>query len=383
YKNYKSKKADVVITDKLDENVEFVVASDDGACEDGTVTWTLKDVEAGKNGTVTLTVKVKDSAKTVGRVQNKATVKVGNDTDFDTNIEENPVPEDPEKKETSPFEGTGLLGSVSAGDEITYKISYKNYKSKTADVKITDPLDENVDFVSASDGGREKGGTVTWTIKDVAAGKEGNVTLKVRVKDGVKGELINNQAHVQVGNDAVFDTEVVTNPTTDDPVKTETKPGEGAKVKPGDKVYYEISYHNYRPETADVTVTDRLDKNVKFISANKGGKYDAGTHTITWTIKDVPGDDRGKVKFTVKVLKGAYKAGKIKNQASVKVGNDKEVKTNIVKNPVEPKPGPEPPVTDDRQPKTGDDSSIVLWIAIAVTSLAALLVMVFRRRMYE
>ena len=328
-------------------------------------------------------VKVLASALDASKVSNKATVKVGNDKDFDTNIEENPVPEDPKKIETSPFEGTGLLGSVSAGDEITYKISYKNYKSKTADVKITDPLDENVDFVSASDGGREKGGTVTWTIKDVAAGKEGNVTLKVRVKDGVKGELINNQAHVQVGNDAVFDTEVVTNPTTDDPVKTETKPGEGAKVKPGDKVYYEISYHNYRPETADVTVTDRLDKNVKFISANKGGKYDAGTHTITWTIKDVPGDDRGKVKFTVKVLKGAYKAGKIKNQASVKVGNDKEVKTNIVKNPVEPKPGPEPPVTNDRQPKTGDDSSIVLWIAIAVTSLAALLVMVFRRRLYE
>ena len=62
---------------------------------------------AGGEGTVTLKVKVKDSAKTVGKVQNKASVQVGNDSSYETNIEENPVPEDPKKTETAPYEGTG------------------------------------------------------------------------------------------------------------------------------------------------------------------------------------------------------------------------------------------------------------------------------------
>ena len=64
---------------------------------------------------------------------------------------ENPVPEEPEKKETEPYEGTGVLGTVKVGDEITYEISYKNYKDEAANVVIKDTLDKNVEFVSAAE----------------------------------------------------------------------------------------------------------------------------------------------------------------------------------------------------------------------------------------
>ena len=87
------------------------------------------------------------------------------------------MPEEPEKKETEPYEGTGVLGTVKVGDEITYEISYKNYKAEAADVVIKDTLDPNVEFVSASEPGEhdgsETGGVVTWTLEGVEAGKEG------------------------------------------------------------------------------------------------------------------------------------------------------------------------------------------------------------------
>ena len=359
YRNYKSTAATVEITDKLDSKVEFVRASDGGAESDGTVKWSIADVAAGTNGYVTLTVKVKDDVDLGTIVENGASVKVGNDAKYDTNTVTNPVPEPPHKKETSPDQGTGLLKGVDAGDEITYEISYKNYKSSAATVTIKDPLDPNVDFMSASDGGAVSEGAVIWTISDVAAGASGKVTLTVKVKDGVKGELINNQAHVNVGNDPVYDTEVVTNPTTTDPVKAEPTPGADMGVKVGDVITYEISYQNYRPETADVIITDALDPNVKYVegSADNSGTYDEEQHTVTWSIADVPksGEEgsTGKVSFKVEVLKGALQSeggeGAVKNGASVKVGNDDAVETNIVENPV-----PENPVKKETDPYKGE-----------------------------
>ena len=83
-----------------------------------------------------------------GKVVNggdNTSVKVGNDSEYTLNTVENPVPEEPEKKETEPYEGTGVLGAVKVGDEITYEISYKNYKAEAADVVIKDTLDPNVE----------------------------------------------------------------------------------------------------------------------------------------------------------------------------------------------------------------------------------------------
>ena len=61
-----------------------------------------------------------------------------------------PCPKSPRRRKITPYEGTGELGGVKVGDEITYEISYKNYKSEAADVTIKDTLDKNVEFVSAA-----------------------------------------------------------------------------------------------------------------------------------------------------------------------------------------------------------------------------------------
>ena len=362
YRNYKTEAADVVIKDKLDENVAFISASDSGVHTGGTVVWTLKDVAAGKAGTVTLIVKVLPGALKseggTGSVINggdTATVKVGNDAEYTLNTVENPVPEEPHKKEVLPYEGIGVLGDVKVGDIITYEISYRNYKTDKADVKIKDTLDVNVEFVSASDGGTLKDGVVYWTLKDVAAGEPGKVTLKVKVlkgalvSNGGLGKVVNGgeTATVQVGNDAEFTLEVVENPVPEEPQKREIEPYTGigvlGGVQVGDEITYEIHYRNYKTDKADVVIKDKLDENVAFVSATDGGVNKKGT--VVWTLKDVEAGKAGTVKLIVKVLPGALKSeggpGKVVNggeTATVKVGNDSEVSLEVVENPVPEEP---------------------------------------------
>ncbi len=95
YTNYYAVPATVVITDALDENVEYVddSASDGGIYDEEThtVTWTLSEVQAGYSGEVTFCVTVLSSARTPGQVENDADVYVGNDSAVKTNKVVNPV----------------------------------------------------------------------------------------------------------------------------------------------------------------------------------------------------------------------------------------------------------------------------------------------------
>ena len=311
--------------------------------------------------------------------------------------------EPPTKKEVSPYEGNGTLGEVKVGDEIAYEISYKNYKNRTADVVIKDKLDANVEFVSASDNGvyDKASHSVIWTLKDVASEKEGKVKLKVKVLEGAivenngPGKVVNggDTATVKVGNDDEFTLEVVENPVTKTPAKKETAPYEGSgtlgSVKVGDEITYEILYKNYMSDTANVIIKDKLDKNVSYVSSTGDGVYDASTHTVIWTIKNVPSGTEGKVKLKVKVLESARVSkggpGKVVNggeTSTVKVGNDSEVKLEIVENPIDESTTEVTPpqitttsTTTNKSVKTGDTFNFGIIIALMLISLAGIVIL--------
>ena len=361
YENYKQIAADIVITDKLDEHVAFVSASEPGTHKNGTVTWTIKDVAAGTKGTVRLTVKVLESALVPGKVVNggdTATVKVGGDNEFKLNTVENPVPEVPEKKEVSPYEGNGELGAVKVGDKITYEITVKNYKGTEATIHIEDPLDEHVKYVSASEGGqytgdKEKGGKVTWNIEKVAAGTTKTVTLTVEVLASAlesnkgPGKVVNGgkDTLAWVDNDQKYELDEVLNPVPEKPTKVETEPYKGTgmlgPVKVGDIINYEISYKNYKSVAADIVIKDKLDANVEYFASDPKGTYDKTNHQITWTLEKVEAGTEGSVVLQVKVKDGALISkngpGKVSNggdDATVQVGNDSAYTLNTVENPL-------------------------------------------------
>lgn len=215
--------ADVTVVDELPTGVVFEAFegeyADKGVASGQSLTWDLGKQPAGSHGSVRVRVKitedaVKDAQGAVGTVENKATVTVDNKSYTGTTT--NYVP----KKSESDAQDSNESG-VALGDELTYTIGYKNTEGASATVTITDAVPAGTEFVEfAGDhkdaGSKDNDGNLTWTLKDVPAGKEGAVQFKVRVtgdafKSGGASGDISNQASVAVGNNPA----VKTNTTTD------------------------------------------------------------------------------------------------------------------------------------------------------------------------
>lgn len=216
--------AKVTVTDELPTGVVFEAFegknADKGTASGQSLTWNLGEQPAGSHGSVRVRVKitedaVKDAQSAVGTINNTATVWVDNKSYTGTTT--NYVP----KKSESDAQDSNESG-VALGDELTYTIGYKNTEGASATVKITDAVPAGTEFVEfAGDhkdaGSKDNDGSLTWTLKDVPAGKEGTVQFKVRVTEnafksgGASGD-ISNQASVAVGNNPA----VKTNTTTDE-----------------------------------------------------------------------------------------------------------------------------------------------------------------------
>ena len=214
----------VTVSDELPTGVVFEAFegeyADKGAASGQLLTWNLGKQPAGSRGSVRVRVKitedaVKDVQSAVDTINNTATVWVGNKSYTGTTT--NYVP----KKSESDAQDSNESG-VALGDELTYTIGYKNTENASATVVITDAVPAGTEFVEfAGDhkdaGSKDNDGNLTWTLKDVPAGKEGTVQFKVRVTEdafksgGASGD-ISNQASVTVGNNPA----VKTNTTTDE-----------------------------------------------------------------------------------------------------------------------------------------------------------------------
>lgn len=218
--------ANVTVTDELPTGVVFEAFegeyADKGAASGQLLTWNLGEQPAGSHGSVRVHVKITEDAVkgaqgAVGTINNTATVKVGDKSKSYTGTTTNFVP----KKSESDVQDSNGSG-VALGDELTYTIGYKNTEGASATVTITDAVPAGTEFVEFAGDHKDAGskgndGNLTWTLKDVPAGKEGTVQFKVRVTEnafksgGASGD-ISNQASVAVGNNPA----VKTNTTTDE-----------------------------------------------------------------------------------------------------------------------------------------------------------------------
>lgn len=223
--NWANTEADAFVTvnDELPTGVVFEAFegeyADKGAASGQSLTWNLGKQPAGSHGSVRVRVKITEDAVkgaqgAVGTINNTATVWVDNKSYTGTTT--NYVPK---KSESDAQDSTG--SGVALGDELTYTIGYKNTEGAPATVTITDTVPAGTEFVEfAGDhkdvGSKDNDGSLTWTLADVPAGKEGTVQFKVRVTEdafksgGASGD-ISNQASVAVGNNPA----VRTNTTTD------------------------------------------------------------------------------------------------------------------------------------------------------------------------
>ncbi len=67
----------------------------------------------------------------------------------------------------------------------------------------------------------------------------------------------------------------------------------------GDEVTYYLDYRNYGSvDASNVKIVEYVPDDFLFVSATKGGVYNAATHTVTWTIGTVPGFKTGSLDVT-------------------------------------------------------------------------------------
>ncbi len=148
------------------------------------------------------------------------------------------------RKEVSP------VGAVAPGSELTYTLTLENGIGPM-EVEVRDPLDPNLDFLSASHGGVLEGGEVVWRLS-LPQGTA-RLTLRVRVKPGTSDDtLVHNQARLR--------TPLGPDPLPSNSVKTpiwgaalllrkEVRPQE---AQPGDLLTYTLRISN--PASAPLTV---------------------------------------------------------------------------------------------------------------------------------
>ena len=127
------------------------------------------------------------------------------------------------KKDVLDSEGNSIDGNkVTAGQVLTYSVTYTNTTNTARDVTITDVIPEHTTYVdnSADNGGvyDKATRTVTWT-KNVAPGETLTVTFQGKVNKGVKDITVVNTAHV---SDGLIDTDTNTtkNPVIPKPRKS-------------------------------------------------------------------------------------------------------------------------------------------------------------------
>ncbi len=289
----------VGIIDLLDANTVFVSADNGGTHAGGQVTWTGLTVPA--NGNLVLTVQV-----TVANPVPVGTMDIAN-VAHEAGTTPPDCPPAGDQCVVTPVLGTVTLakavadangnGQAEPGETLTYTITLTNTGgSNVSGIGLTDPLDGNTTFVSASHGGSHAGGVVTWSGLTVPAG--GNLVLSLVVT--VNSPL--PAGAVAIGN-LVYDSggppvDCSATPTPPNCATIPTSPaislvksvvdGNGnGQAEPGETLTYTIALSNSGGSDAtSLGVTDVLDANTTFVSADNDGSHAAGV--VTWSGLAIP-----------------------------------------------------------------------------------------------
>ena len=226
---------------------------------------------------------------------------------------------------------------VSVGEQITYTINWVNnaYITGTdgqktavaATVTVTDVLPAGLEFVSASEGGTNSDGTVTWSIK-ADAGAHGSVTVTAEVTEAaLTAGKVENTAEIKVNDNPSYKTDpnkVIV------PAKTASGTSTDGSAKVGDELTYAVKFE-VPADATEATVTDKVPTGTEYVdgSASEGGSLSNGT--VTWKLTGLTPGSAVTVSFKAKITSAAVTTNQVENTASVAVGpNGPSVNTNPV-----------------------------------------------------
>ena len=203
------------------------------------------------------------------------------------------------------------LTIVSPGDVVTYQLDFTSTGTDTATaVTLTDDLDSDLVFLSATGGGTHSGGTVRWNFGDLVPGDTNSVEVTVRVSANAASGTIDNTARISAANVAEVSSNAVTITVDTDPNIRLTKTidddtTQAAVLEAGRVITYRIRYENLGGgDAADVTVTDVLPAELIGPPQLAGGvssSYEAATRTATWNLGTVARKGSGLVTLSAQI----------------------------------------------------------------------------------
>jgi uncharacterized repeat protein (TIGR01451 family) len=183
-------------------------------------------------------------------------------------------------------------GIAEPGEQLTYTIVLSNSGGTAAtNYGVTDPLDAHTTFVSADNGGTLSGGTVTWSGLTVPAGGTLTLTVVVTVNDPIPSGVMqianlayhtsNTPPDCTVAPRPAGCTEIPTAGAVHVAKSVVDASGNGI-AEPGETLTYTITLTNQGGSAVTgYGVTDPLDANTTFVSADNGGTF--GGNTVTWS----------------------------------------------------------------------------------------------------
>jgi uncharacterized repeat protein (TIGR01451 family) len=314
-----------VVTDTLPANVTFVSATGSGVNTSDVVNWSLGTLANGQVSNVTVTV----TAPASGSLTNVASVS---SPTGDPNPTNNVTP--PVITTVTPVADVaiGKTGSASvfASSNLVYTISVTNFgPSSASSVTVTDTLPANVTFVSATGGGMNNSGRVSWSLGPLASGQVSNVTVTVTAP--ASGSLTNVASVSSPTGDPNLTNNVTPPVITTVTAVADVGIGKSAPavVSATSNLVYTISVTNFGPSSASgVVVTDTLPAGVTFVSATGGGLNTSGV--VSWSLGALTSGQVSNVTVTVT----APASGSLTNVAMVSTPTGDPNPTNNVTPPV-------------------------------------------------
>ncbi|MFC1799520.1 T9SS type A sorting domain-containing protein [Candidatus Eisenbacteria bacterium] len=210
---------------------------------------------------------------------------------------------------------------VDPTETFIYTIRYTNPNTSVVNnVVLTDTLDSDVNFQSATGGGTLSAGVVTWSFATLDPGAVDSVDVVVEVDATADYEtiLVNGVGIVSDETDPAnirHTTDVCEYEFADlglvksDDVET--------CAFPGDQVVYNLVYENSNLFAVDdVAIVDNLPNNVNHISST-GGTYDEGTHSVAWDLGTVSSYAVDSVQITVEMKVDAPQGSFVNNTCSI------------------------------------------------------------------
>ncbi len=311
--------SNVMVMDTLPSAAIFSGASGGGVANSGVVTWpTIASLAGG--GAVSYTVTV--TAPTSGSLLNTASA---------TSITTDPNPANNNGTAASSRVTTTVAAqadvtatcsgpaSIAAGTSFNYTVTVANSGPSTAsNVVVMDVLPPAATFVSATGGGANGSGVVTWpAIVSLASGGTTSFTVTVTAPAG--GSLTNVVSSTSSVSDPVTSNNdgsasaarvITAIGTQADLVVFKTGP---PVVLAGSNLTYTINVTNLGPSTAtNVLVNDFLPANVVYVSASSGGSV--ASRVVSWpTVSSLA--NGATLNYTVTVTAPA--SGSITNLATV------------------------------------------------------------------